>query len=162
MTTDEKLEQDRQIERDARRGRTFSIADRIGREGSGFLRGGSPVPRLQQVRSELSRFVSDHVRDNSGALRAVLIRHIMTNDAQIGACFDNPLAGLVEILDGIIGNDARYYDFVQEVDIEWGQMMLERPFFQEPGEPAHEDDEYTHESVRQDLAALRAMAASGS
>jgi len=155
MGCDKKLEQKRLIERDARKGRTYSIADRIGREGSGFLKGASPVSRLRQVQTELSRFVSDHVRDHSGALRTVLIRHIMTNETLVSQHFQAPLEALVLILDGLMENEARYHHFVQEVDIEWGRLMQETPYFQEPGEPAHDDDEYTHESVCEDLRLLR-------
>jgi hypothetical protein len=153
--TDDEDEYKRTVEREARMGRTYSLADAVGREGGGFLRGASPVPRLQQVQAELSRFVSDYVRDASGALRAVLIRHIMTHDTIVAEHFDDPLAALEVILDRVLDNDARYYELVREVDAEWGRLMLERPYFQEPGEPAEEDDEYTHDSVRAELLSLR-------
>ena len=150
-------EHDQLIEREARRGRSFSIADRVGKEGAGFIKGESPVPRLQQVQAELSLFVADHLNDNSGALRSVLTRHIMTSDTTIAEHFGSPHEALGIIIDSILSSDARYHDFVQEVDIEWGRLMLEPPYFQEPGEEPHEDDEYTHESVRKDLLALRTM-----
>ena len=44
---------------------------------------------------------------------------------------------------------------MRQVDIKWGQMYGERPHFQQPGQPPHPDDEYTHESVRQDLLDLQ-------
>ena len=153
--TDDEDEYKRTVEREARMGRTFSLADAVGREGGGFFRGASPVPRLQQVQAELSRFVSDYVRDASGALRAVLVRQIMTHDTIVAEHFDEPLAALEVILNRVLDNDARYYELVREVDAEWGRLMLERPCFQEPGEPADEDDEYTHDSVRVELLSLR-------
>lgn len=152
---DNEDEYKRRVEREARMGRTFSVADAVGREGGGFFRGASPVPRLQQVQAELSRFVSDYIRDASGALRAVLIRHVTTHDTIVAKHFDDPLAALEAILDGFLDNDARYYEFVREVDAEWGRLMLERPYFQEPGEPADDDDEYTHDSVRAELRSFR-------
>ena len=155
MAEDKEQQQRRLIEQEARRGRTFTVADRVGKEGSGLLRGGSPVSRLGQVQAELSRFVSDNVRDNSGALRSVLIRGIMRNETLISQHFDAPFDALVLLLDSLLENDSRYYAFVQEVDMEFGRLMQERPYFQEPGEPAHDSDEYTHESVRLDLLALR-------
>jgi hypothetical protein len=153
--SDDEDEYKRTVEREARMGRRFSLADAVGREGGGFFRGASPVPRLQQVQVELSRFVSDYVRDASGALRAVLIRHIMTHDTIVAEHFGEPLAALEVILDRFLDNDARYYELVREVDAEWGRLMLERPYFQEPGEPAEEEDEYTHDSVRAELLSLR-------
>jgi hypothetical protein len=36
----------------------------------------------------------------------------------------------------------------------WGEMNDERPHFQRPGQPPHPDDEYTHESVYQQLVEL--------
>ena len=158
MSTDDDRELDQQIEREARHSRTFGVADRIGREGSGIFRGVSPVPRLQQVQIELSQFVSRHVTDHSGALRSVLIRHIMTSETLVAQHFDAPLDALTLLLDRILESEVRYHDFVQEVDIEWGRLMQETPYFQEPGEPAHEDDEYTHESVLADLKSLRTVA----
>jgi len=154
---DDKDDYKQRVEREARMGRKFSLADAVGREGGGFFRGTSPFPRLQQVQSELSHFVSDHVRDASGALRAVLIRHIMTNEPSHFPALQDPLAALEKILDRLL-DEGMYYDFVKEVDMEWGQLMLERPYFQEPGEPAHEHDEYTHESVRVELMMLREIA----
>ena len=150
-------EQDQLIEREARHSRTFSVGDRIGKEGCGMFNGISPIPKLQQVQSELSRFVSDHLRDNSGALRAALIRQINTDDTLLARNFDTPFEALLQIIDRLLENEGRYHDFVQHVDMEWGRMMLEKPYFQEPGEAPHEDDEYTHESVREDLLALRAQ-----
>jgi len=40
---------------------------------------------------------------------------------------------------------------VRQADARWGEMYDERPYFQQPGQTAHPDDEYTHESVRQAL-----------
>jgi hypothetical protein len=38
--------------------------------------------------------------------------------------------------------------------VQWGQIMLERPYFQQPGQAPHPHDEYTHESVRRELERL--------
>ena len=48
------------------------------------------------------------------------------------------------------------HEFVRQIDFRWGQIMEERPHFQRAGQPAHEDDAYTHESVRQTLGELLA------
>ena len=159
MAQDADREQYRLIEQEARRGRTFSLSDAVGRKSSGFLSGGSPVPRLQQVQAELTRIIADNLEDNSGALRAVLTRHINTNDVVVGDYFDTPIDALVMIIDNLLASEVRYHDFVHEVDSEWGRLMYERPYFQSPGEEPHEDDEYTHDSVRKDLLALRSIVA---
>jgi len=44
---------------------------------------------------------------------------------------------------------------VQQADWEWGQMYGERLYFQKPGQPAHPEDEYSHESVAEKLAYLK-------
>jgi hypothetical protein len=45
-------------------------------------------------------------------------------------------------------NQAFLYELVRRVDVKWSQIYDERPYFQQPGQAPHPDDEYTHESVR--------------
>lgn len=40
------------------------------------------------------------------------------------------------------------------MDLKWGQMYQQRPYFQQPGQPPHPDDEYTHDSVKENLEDL--------
>ena len=49
---------DQAIEQEIRQGRKFSLADAIGQEGSDFLKGESPSPKLVQVKNELQGFVN--------------------------------------------------------------------------------------------------------
>ena len=65
MTTDsEKIqkqkEQDELIKREILRERKFSIAEAIGREGGSFIKGHSPIPRLDQVISHLTVFIRNN------------------------------------------------------------------------------------------------------
>ena len=51
-------------------------------------------------------------------------------------------------------SDAALHELTRRVDAVWGQLLDERPFFQDPGQPAHPDDPYTFASVRASLQAL--------
>ncbi len=158
MSDDDSEKRKRTIERDARRGRPFSIAAAIGREGAGFFEGASPVPILEQATTGLCQFVAEQLRDASGALRRVLERRIRTSETIVGEHLEDPFTALELIIERVLASDARYHEFVRQVDAEWGRLMLERPHFQKPGQAAHKDDEYTHESVRADLESLLAKA----
>lgn len=145
---------DQAIEREIRQGRKFSLADAIGQEGSDFLKGESPVPRLLQVKNELKGFVNLHLHDASGALQAILLEVIQTDDVVCSRYFDAPLSALAEMLHPLLAHDAYLREFVRRVDMRWGQMYDERPHFEQPGQPPHPDDEYTVESVRSQLQLL--------
>ena len=147
-------EEERAFEREVRQRRTFSLGEAIGREGGDFLKGGSTVPRLVQITAEITNFVDHNVSDVSGALRAILHRRIKTNEVLVAKHEREPIAALKELLSAILENETTLFDLVGEVDAQWGQMMLERPHFQKPGQAPHPEDEYTHESVRRELERL--------
>lgn len=157
MADDESEERQRQIELEARRGRKFSLADVIGREGAGFFEGESPVPHLARATARLCAVIRRHVPDSSGALHAVLMRRLRSSETIVGDHFDDPLAALEIIVDQWLSSEKRLHEIVRQVDAEWGRIMLEPPHFQRPGQEAHPDDEHTHESVRAKLEALRAL-----
>lgn len=151
-------ENERSIEREIRGSRSFSLNEAIGREGGSLFKGESAVPRLSQITAEIANFIDQHVSDVSGALRAVLRRRIKENQVLVAKHEDEPIAALRELLSAILENETALFELVGEVDAQWGQTMLERPHFQEPGQAPHPDDEYTHESVRRELERLLAMA----
>ncbi len=152
MSKSEK-DQEREMEllRDALQGRKFSIADLVAQEGASFLKGESPVPLIVRLKTEINLFISNNLHDVSGALQAVLQDIVNDADTRIGAFENNPLEALKLIIMEIIENDNLYYDFVKQVDLKSGQLSGDRPYFQKPGQPAHPDDEYTHESVKEQL-----------
>ncbi len=76
---DQDKERDLAIQREILAGRKFSLAEAIGREGGGFLKGESPVPRLAQALAELQMFINQNLSDSSGALRAVLYVWVKTD-----------------------------------------------------------------------------------
>ncbi|MDJ0637077.1 MAG: hypothetical protein QNJ34_28130 [Xenococcaceae cyanobacterium MO_188.B29] len=91
--------------------------------------------------------------DSSGALQAVLDIWI-ERDSSLSENLDSPLIALQEILSTLTNNQGLLYEFVRQVDQKWGQMYSERPYFQQPGQTPHPEDEYTHESVRLKLIKL--------
>lgn len=151
---DHSTDADQAMEREIRQGRKFSLADAIGREGSDFLKGESPVPKLLQVKHELRGFVSTHLSDSSGALQATLLDLIQSDDEVCSRHCDRPLLALVGLLQPLLAHDIYLREFVRQVDMRWGQMSGERPHFERPGHPPHPDDEYTIASVRSQLQTL--------
>ena len=144
----EQKERDLELQKDILKGREFSLAELIGREGGGFLKGESPVPKMIQLKAELNIFITNNLYDSSGALQAVLHDLVEADDKKISANKEQPLIALSLIIREIIENENLYYEFVRQVDLKYGQMYDERPYFQSPGQAAHPEDEYTHDSVQ--------------
>ncbi|MGB3492456.1 MAG: hypothetical protein WBA57_07000 [Elainellaceae cyanobacterium] len=142
---------DAELQLDILAGRQFSLADVIGREGSDFMKGESPVPPLMQAIAALNLFISKYLPDSSGALHAILYNWVKSEEGRVSRHVNDPLVALGEIIEQILRNSYGYYEFVRQVDSKWGEMNDERPHFQQPGQAPHPDDEYTHESVRQQL-----------
>lgn len=137
--------------------RPFSLADLIGREGSGLMKGESPVPPLVQAKAEMNLFVCQHLADSDGALQAVLQSLINDDQQYVSQFIRSPLQALRAMVEPFMQQEQLLYDLVRRVDARWGQMYDERPHFQSPGQVAHPDDVYTHESVRATLQAFLAV-----
>lgn len=150
----ENNDEDLEICQEILAGRQFSLAEVIGREGGSFLKGESPVPKLLQAKAEINLFIDSHLVDSSGALKAVLQSLVASDEAYVSRHLNSPLEALREFLEMLICNPQLLYEFVKQVDIQWGQLFGERPYFQQPGRASHPDDEYTHESVQQQLVKL--------
>ena len=146
--------EDEDIRRDLLRGRKFTLADVIGLEGASFMKGESPVPRLVQVTTEINTFINRNLADSSGALQAVLYRWVEEDTARVSENLNSPLRALLGLLESILENPSLLHELVRQVDMQWGEMNDERPHFQRPGQSPHPDDEYTHESVYQQLVEL--------
>ncbi|MGB3533290.1 MAG: hypothetical protein WBA13_07210 [Microcoleaceae cyanobacterium] len=134
--------------------REFTLADMIAREGGSFMKGESPIPPLKQAQTEINTFITQNLPDVSGALQAVLHRWVLEDTARVSHHFDAPLQALLGLLESILDNPSILYELVRQVDMLWGEMNGERPHFQQPGHPPHPDDEYSHESVQQQLSEL--------
>lgn len=144
---------DADIQQDIRRGRPFSLADAIGQEAGGFMKGESPVPKLVQVKGEAVQILQANLEDLEGALQQVLTRWLEDDTIRLSRYLDNPAGAVQDLLETILASPETLYDLVHQTDVLWGHLYDERPYFQKPGQAPHPDDEYTHESVRATLEA---------
>ncbi|MBF0381422.1 MAG: hypothetical protein HQL69_10410 [Magnetococcales bacterium] len=149
------MSDNKEIEKEIRKQQKFSMAGAIAQAGGGgMLKGASPIPRLDQAKNQLIDIIKKQCPDPSGALKSILGRRIKNSTPLIERHLDTPQSALIEILQNILESDGVLYEFVRQVDMRWGEMYQERPHFQQPGQTPHQDDEYTHESVKADLTTL--------
>lgn len=120
----------------------------IRNDSSGILKGESTVPLILKLKTEVKQFVREHVPTSQAALIRILEIKIDDNEPLIVGHKENPIIALKDILDFILSTDNRYFEFVRQLDQLYGKMFQEKPHFQLEGQPAHKDDQYTHESVR--------------
>lgn len=149
------------VEAEIRRARKTTSKDVLARmAGPGAMKGASPVSRQQQAEIELGTWIRGHVPDSSGALHAVLHRHIKGSELLL-ANLDRPLLGLSALCEHILASDYLLDEIVREADVEWGQRMDERPHFEINGRAADPGDPYTAPSVREILGGLVTEARAG-
>ena len=68
------------VEREIRRGRTFSLSDAIGRlGGGGLLKGASPVLPIEQTEAAIANYLRAHLEDPGGVLAQVVVRRVRTS-----------------------------------------------------------------------------------
>jgi hypothetical protein len=139
---------DADIQQDIRRGRPFSLADAIGQEAGGFMKGESPVPKLVQVQGEVDQLLKANLDDREGALQQVLGRWLEDDALRLSRYLDNPVGAIKDLLETVLASPETLYELVHQTDVLWGRIYDERPHFQKPGQAPHPDDEYSHESVR--------------
>lgn len=145
---------DADLEREIRDGRKFTLEEAIGRmAGPGAMKGESPVSRIQQAEMEIETWLRSHLVDSAGALVVVLHRNIKGSELLLKS-IDPPLMVLASYCQRILDSEYVLAELVRQADMEWGQVMGERPHFEKPGAPRHPDDPYTIESVRATLSKL--------
>lgn len=150
----EPSEADRELEREIRRGRKFSLSEAIGRmAGPGAMKGASPVSRKQQSESEIDLYLGRHLGDRDGALRVVLGTRVKES-ALLLQDYDQPLLVLATFVKQVLDSDYRLVELVRDADVEWGRIFGERPLFEREGSDPNPDDPYTLESVRRSLIDL--------
>ncbi len=142
------------IQREMRVQQKFSMAGAIGRAGSGLMKGESPVSKQEQSITLLTQWIDQHTPDSSGALKSILRRRVRNNEMLLARHLNQPCNALREIIDTILASDYTLQEFVRQVDVRWGELYQERPLFQPEGQAPSPADEYTYESVRQDLTLL--------
>lgn len=143
----------------------------IGRLEGGL--GGSPVAPIEQLRLAAATLLHELLPDGDGALLQVLEQDLRQEEAALGALArqvstDKPEGLRVKLLELLrsmaerpLATEAALVEFTRRVDARWGELFGTRPHFQRPGQAAHPDDPYTHESVRRDLEALLSTCAAG-
>lgn len=144
---------DADIQQDIRRGRPFSLAEAIGQEAGGFMKGESPVPKLVQAQGEALQILKANLEDLEGALQQVLARWLEDDPMRLSRHLEDPAEAVKDLLRSVLASPETLYDLVHQTDVLWGRLYGERPHFQRPGQAPHPDDEYTHESVRAALTA---------
>ena len=150
---EDKSELDKEIEKQMRMGRSFTLASGLLNAGGGLLSGGSPIPLVQQAQNAAINWLRENLSDTDGGLIAALETHIKDKAHQFGENPDQPLFVLKGILQKFERKSA-LYELVRRADVNYGQQMGERPQFQKPGQAPQKDDPYTHESVQKSLQDL--------
>ena len=142
------------VEREIRRGRTFSLSDALGRlGGSGMLKGASPVPPIEQTEAAIANYLRAHLDDPGGVLVQLVTRNVKTSEILIEH-FDQPAVVLARYVNQVLNSEDLLKDLVREADVEWGRTLGERPHFEREGRPPDPDDPYTLASVRNALTQL--------
>jgi hypothetical protein len=142
------------VQNELRAQQSFSVAGAIGRAGSGLMKGESPISQHQQSIIMIIQWIDQHTTDPSGALKSILRRRVRDNDLLVARHLALPFNALQEIIGNILKSDSSLKEFVRQVDVRWGEMYQERPLFESEGQAPDPADEYTNESVRQDLFVL--------
>ena len=151
---------DAEIEREIRRARKFSPNEALGRlAGPGAMKGASPVSPVQQAEIEIGTWLRSHVTDATGALPVVLHRHLKGSEPLLDN-LDQPLVAVAGYCQHVLDSDYLLKELVREADVEWGQRMDERPYFEREGSPQRPGDPYTVESVRKALGEVLEQLAS--
>lgn len=156
MNDDKKPENENETETSPLAGRRFDLAEALGRENAGALKGASPVPRSRQLLAEIEEYLETRLPDPDGSLRRTLTARLAEDAPLLGRHHDRPLAALGEFLQRILGARSELESLVRDADARWGREYQERPHFQGDDEPPHPDDPYTHDGVRERLAELAA------
>jgi len=153
-------DEDEGLEREVRADRKFSLTEAIGRMAGGdLIKGGSPVTRKQQAELAIKGYLQRHMTDAGGVLGDVLLRRL--GEGLLRADYNQPLAILTDHLRQVLRSEYLLANLVREADVEWGRVVGERPYFQQPGSPPPPGDPYTTDSVRITLSQLIEKLAAG-
>lgn len=138
---------DAELEREIRQGRTFSMAEAIGRlAGPGMMKGASPIVPQRQAEAQVEDLIKRHLEDDVGVLPGVLFREVKEGRFLLDG-FHQPQVALADHVRNILASDQLLKDLVRATDMEWGRIYGERPHFDRDGQPPHPDDPYTVAAV---------------
>ncbi|MEM8505124.1 MAG: hypothetical protein AAF716_18455 [Cyanobacteria bacterium P01_D01_bin.1] len=143
----------REIEKEIRSGRKFSIAEAIGREGGSFMKGESVVPRPLRAANEIKQFIAAYSSEPTGVLASELYLWV-TADIRVSAQLDTPLVAFAQIVETLLDEPTFFYEFARQVAIAHSRLTGDRPYFQQPNHPPHPEADYTHDAIRQYLSEI--------
>jgi hypothetical protein len=145
---------DAELEREIRKERKFTLAEAIGRmAGPGAMKGASPVARKQQAVIEIENWLRHHMTAGNAELEVVMLRRIQESEFLLYN-FDQPLVVLAALCQKVLASDYLLRELVREVDVEWGQVQGEQPYFEKECAPPDPADPCTFKSVRKTLCSL--------
>lgn len=139
-----------EIEKEIRSGRKFSIAEAIGREGGGFMKGESAIPRPLKAANEVKQFITTYSGKSTGVLADELYAWTIA-DIRFGAQLDTPLVAIALTVNSLLKESAMFYEFARQVAIAQAKLTGDRPYFQQPGRLPHPESDYPHHAIRQYL-----------
>ncbi len=143
----------KEIQREIRAGRQFSIAEAIAREGGSFMKGESTIPRPLRAIAEIKQFLGTHLNEPAGALCTTL-HSWASGDIRLSRQLDTPLIALAQIITSILAEPTTFEEFARQVAIAHSQITGDRPQFQQPGQPPDPAAAHTHQSIQTELSAL--------
>src|SRR4051794_25835696 len=147
-------EADGQLEQEIRQGRKFSASEAMARmAGPGAIKGASPVSPVQQAETAIGSWLRANVADPAGILPMLLQRNL-TGNALVLDNLEQPLVAVAGYCRKLLASDTLLRELVRQADVEWGQRMDERPYFEREGSEPHPNDPYTLDSVRAALSEL--------
>jgi hypothetical protein len=150
----QRSEADSELEREIRNERKFTLAEAIGRlAGPGAMKGESPIARMKQAEFEIESWLRSHVGESGGPLDVVLCRQLKGSELLLNN-FEQPLVVVAKFCQRVLDSEYILKELVREIDVEWGRIMEERPYFEKEGSTSHPEDPYTIESVRKVLTRL--------
>ncbi len=143
----------KEIQREIRAGRQFSIAEAIAREGGSFMKGESTIPRPLRAIAEIKQCLGTHLNEPAGALCTTL-HSWASEDIRLSRQLDTPLIALAQIITSILAEPTTFEEFARQVAIAHSQITGDRPQFQRLGQPPDPTAAHTHESIQAELTAL--------
>lgn len=141
------------LQREIRSQRRFSLAEAIGREGGGFMKGESTVPRPLRAATEVNQFITAHLADPTGPV-ATTLYHWASSDIRLSRQLDTPLIALAQVTEGILTEPTTLSEFARQVAIAHSHLTGDRPYFHKLNAPPHPQASYTQDSITADLSAL--------
>jgi hypothetical protein len=155
MKDPEKPEKDSEsTESRIRRERKFSLAEAVGREAAGTLKGASPIAIGRQVLFAVQHILESQLPDPEGSLIRTLMAKLELDPPLLARHFEHPAGALTEYLTITLQKETLLNALVRDTDARWGRENQERPHFERAGQLPHPDDPYTRAGVREMLENL--------